>query len=181
MRAVCGRGMMRMKTFVLYMYRLIDKNKVIEDENIFRLSHSPLVAIIESDDPYALTKKQKVEKYKLRPFEIQQNLYDYTIRSSDKFNIRIISIEFDAYIDDELNAELKEAIKQRDYKEVSNIIADIREEGSDIKALIFVYQGREFRVTKFGVAEIDANLNELQDLLINSPIAFITGLKKTLL
>lgn len=62
----------------------------------------------------------------MRPFEIQQNLYDYTIRSSDKFNIRIISIEFDAYIDDELNAELKEAIKQRDYKEVSNIIADIR-------------------------------------------------------
>ena len=122
--------------------------------------------------------KQKVEKYKLRPFEIQQNLYDYTIRSSDKFNIRIISIEFDAYIDDELNAELKEAIKQRDYKEVSNIIADIREEGSDIKALIFVYQGREFRVTKFGVAEIDANLNELQDLLINSPIALITGLKR---
>ncbi|MGF9881271.1 hypothetical protein ABEX39_26550 [Bacillus albus] len=169
-----------MKTFVLYMYRLIDKNKVIDDDNIFRLSHSPLVAVIENDDPYALTRKQKIEKYQLQPFEIQQPLYDYTIRSSDKFNIRIISVEFDSSVDDELDMELKVAIKQKDYKEVAKVINDIRDEGADIKALIFAYSDREFRVTRFGIAEVDANLNELHDLLINSPIALITGIKKTL-
>ncbi|WP_088356749.1 hypothetical protein [Bacillus cereus] len=169
-----------MKTFVLYMYRLIDKYKVVDDENMFRLSHSPLVAVIESDDPYALTRKQKIEKYNLQPFEIQQQLYDYTIRSSDKFGIRIISIELNSPVDDELEEELRQEIKGKHYKEVSNIIADIRNEGVDIKALTFVYQDREFRVTRFGIIEVDANYSELHDIAMNSPIALITGLKKTL-
>lgn len=171
---------MKMKTHVIYLYRTMNSHLTKNDKHVFQLLHSPLIALIDSDDPFELSRQQKIIDYKLIPFEISQKLYDYTVRTSDRYKMRIIDIEFVTDIDNELNTQLRYAIKNNDISKLLNVITVVRSENTDINSLTFKYINREYRVTKFGIVEIDAELDELEDLTVNSPVSILTGLKKTL-
>lgn len=169
-----------MKTFVLHMYRVLDELMQYDDEYVLQLAPAPFVALLESNDPAEPTRQQKVKKYNLRPFEIQQNLMELTIEKAAKNNISILRIEFDFPIDDELEDEFIYAIQNDKFKKIISLINEVREEVSDIKALTFLYNSRQYRVTKYGVVEMDGDFEELSYLTYHSPVALLTGIRQTI-
>lgn len=169
-----------METFVLYLYRTMGEIESYNDDKIISTPSIPLVALLDSNDPAELTRGQKIDKYNLRPFELQQNLIDRSIKLFPKNNVKILNIEFDFTINDQLKEELDEAIRFNDYYKIDNIITEARQEGFDILSIVFLYKSREFRVTKYGLVEINGHLEELASLTYNSPVALLMGTKRDL-
>ncbi|GGB53096.1 hypothetical protein [Fictibacillus barbaricus] len=164
-----------METHVLYLYRSFQTNLHFEDALIKMVDH-PLIAIVQNRLIHS-TREQHIKKYNLLPYEINQSNYDYVLLHSDSLDLHVLDITLDYDIDINLKTELLSAVKERDIKIAINILKDIREE-TDIQSVSFIYKGRQMRVSKFGVIEIDSNYDELQELAIYSPVGILTGVAK---
>ncbi|MDR4927236.1 hypothetical protein [Peribacillus simplex] len=163
-----------METFVLYIYRSI-KNNVIDDKSYLSFGeHLPLIAIVQNELEQN-NRIQKVREYKLQPFEINQKNYNKALLNSEILSFKVLDIEFNDYVDEEEKTELIHLLRKNDWKTAANILKDIREE-MEIESLSFLHKGRHFKISKYGVIEVDAEIYELEELTTKTPVAYITGL-----
>lgn len=165
-----------METFVLYLYRSVISEIPYED-SLLKLSHIPVVAIIQNKLKTS-TRLQKVKKYKLQPYEVKQSNFDYVLLNSDSLISHILDINLDFPIDPDVKSELLAAVKIKNVNLINECINRIRKE-TDIFSISFVYKGRQMRVSKYGVVEIDGEYEELTELALNSPVGIITGIRNT--
>lgn len=170
-----------MRTYVVYFYLAIGamRNSLKNDDDLFVLGSSPLVGLIDHPGIQGNSRKERVTNLKLRPFEIQQDRLDGIIKFAPNLDMKILDIEFDnSGIDPDLEEEIYDAINAQNNTELLQLVHEARAEGHDIFAITFLYAGRQYRVTKYAVAEISGEWNELPSLAETSPISFIAGLKK---
>ncbi|MEE4465802.1 hypothetical protein V2S84_27350, partial [Azotobacter chroococcum] len=99
------------------------------------------------------------------------------ISKSEKLNIQILKVEFDD-IDYELEEEFKDALRGRSTSHIYEIAEIIRSENVDISAVTFNFRGRQYRVTKYAVAEIIGDWDEIPSLTLETPLAMVIGFKK---
>lgn len=152
-----------------YYYIIGDREGIINTDNFFVLDSYPVAGLTNPSD-------SKRSKLNLRPIELQQNNLYSLISNFEKLNIQILKVEFDD-IDYELEEELKEALSERSSR-LSELTGVIRSENVDIRAITFNYNHRQYRVTKYAVAEIIGEWDEIPFLTLNTPLAMVTGLKK---
>lgn len=160
-----------MRVHVLYFYQQIN-NLTQNDVQDGLILHSPLVASIDR------TIKKSIAT-KVRPFELQQDRLLGLVENSELLGIKITDIEFTQDLDPDIEEDLKTSIQNQDLKKVKVIIDEIAKEYYvDILALSYLQDGRPYRITKYAVAEIPAEHQELQSLAFSPPIAFATGISK---
>ncbi|MFB5676449.1 hypothetical protein ACE3NQ_08610 [Paenibacillus terreus] len=159
-----------MEKHVVYFYYTIgERSGRIISDSFFVLDSYPVAGLTNPSD-------SKKINLNLRPFELQQNNLYSLISHCEELNIQILKVEFDD-IDFELEEELKEVLSERPSYlfELTNVI---RSENIDIRAITFNYNDRQYRVTKYAVAEIIGDWDEIPFLTLNTPLAMVTGLKK---
>ncbi|GIP40776.1 hypothetical protein J31TS4_40560 [Paenibacillus sp. J31TS4] len=160
-----------MQTYVVYLYQMIGKytNPHIE-ENYFVLDSFPIAGLLNP-------RTSMQTGLKLRPFEIQQDNLHLLVKNADKLAIKILRIEFDDDIDPDLEDDLKIALNEIDQVRVAGCLELIRSQNIEIKSVTFLYKARQYRVTKYAVAEISALWEEVPMLTVSSPLAMVTGMK----
>lgn len=166
-----------MQTYVVYFYHALGNvgNIIAENKDeSFRLESSSLIGITNRKFLELNHNNGNV----LRPFEIQQDRLDALISMASNLKVQILKIEFDQIIDPELDEELSILLFEHRYEQLSRIIDDLHNNGVDIFAITFMFEGRQFRVTKYAVAEMTGEWNEIPMLAANSPVAFIAGVKR---
>ncbi|MCU7756895.1 hypothetical protein N7988_28110 (plasmid) [Bacillus cereus] len=163
-----------MRTHVLYFYQKI---KCLDSDDLksadILTQSSPLVASVDK----AIRKNNERLSAKLRPFELQQDRLLSLIQNADYLGIQVLDIEFTEEIDLELRDELNEALLTNDKFYINRMLSMILKNGHDIFAISYLENGRTFRITKFAVAEIPAEINELASLAFSLPIELATGIK----
>jgi hypothetical protein len=163
-----------METFVLYLYRSIKKNFIKDDSYLSFGEHLPLIAIIQNGiEPK--TRYQKVNRYNLQPFEINQINYDKVLINSKDLSITILDIEFNELVDEEEMTTLIHSLQSKQLTKACETLKELRKE-MEIESLSFLFRGRHIKVSKYGVIQMDAEIQELKSLTMNSPIAYIAGL-----
>lgn len=168
-----------METFVLYLYRSVNSKSLFAKTNndssyLSFGGHLPLIAIIDKEFEKDI-KIQKLRRYNLQPFEINQNNYDRALLNSESLSFTVLDIEFNELIDEEEKYELIRALQRKQWNKALDILKDIREE-TEIESLSFLFKERHFKISKYGVLEVDGEKEELEDLTTKSPVAYITGL-----
>ncbi|WP_242304352.1 hypothetical protein [Bacillus cereus group sp. BfR-BA-01350] len=163
-----------MRTHVLYFYQQIQclNNDDLKSADILTQS-SPLVASVDK----AIRNTNEQLRAKLRPFELQQDRLFSLIKNADYLNIKILVIEFTEEIDSDLQDELDEAFLTQNINNIIEVLNIILSNGHDILAVSYIQNGRNLRITKFAVAEIPAEINELPSLAFSLPIELATGVK----
>ena len=165
-----------METFVLYLYRSIIGNYPKEDHLMKIGTGYPLIAIIQNKLD-TVTLSEQIKRFNLQPFEIQQKNYDTVLLNAENMNVRILDIQFDELIDPDVKHELVQALNSSKYEVASTLLGEIREE-NDIATVSFLFKGRDYKVSKYGVVELDGEYQELENLTATTPVAVITGMKK---
>jgi hypothetical protein len=167
-----------METFVLYLYRAVNNKslflKTNNDSSYLSFGgHLPLIAIIDNEFEKDI-KLQTLRRYKLQPFEINQNNYDRALLNSENLSFTVLDIEFNEHIDEDEKYELIRALQRQQLNKALDILKDIREE-TEIESLSFLFKGRHFKISKYGVLEVDGEKEELEALTTKTPVAYITG------
>lgn len=168
-----------MQTYLLYLYQTIDSSLLDDvDKGILKSKTSNLIAITNTGFSDNGERRKLVKDYNLLPFEIEQENFDMTILRSLNENIFIHSIKFESRPDCELEQELNSYVKTGDFENALILVNRIRAEMSDVKSLGFVYKNRLINVDKYGVVELEGEIDELSELAFESPVAYLTGIKE---
>ncbi len=164
--------MRKVRVHVLYFYQEIGKIKPNEI-NDGLIHNSPLIASVDK----TIKRLDYGLSHKVRPFELQQDRLIGLVTKSKSLGIDITGVEFVNDIDQEITEELIYALSIQDFKKVKELLYEVSLHfETDILAVTYVQEGRHYRLTKHAVAEIPADLNELQNLAFSAPIAFATGI-----
>jgi len=171
-----------MRTHVVHLYESIGnmKNDFSHfSEDLFAFDSFPVVGIVSNDSLNMPSRQTIVKELKLKPFEIIQDHFDLFIKKADKLGVKLQKIEFTHEIEFELEEEIDDALYNNDYEEIFKIIKQIRNEHVDIFSISFFYEGNRYRMTKHAVAEVlGESSNEIPNIIIQSPLSLIAGLKK---
>ena len=170
-----------MRTHVVHLYESIgniDDTINNYEHNLFALNPIPIVGIISSNSLDIPSRQTIIKQLKLKPFEILQNHFDLFISKAIQLNVSIQSIEFTEELDFDLQEELDSALESKDYKGVSKILSEIRDEHVDVFSISFIFQRKTYKMTKYAVAEIIGESNEIPMLISQSPLSLIAGFKK---
>ncbi|BCB39523.1 hypothetical protein BCJMU51_4442 [Bacillus cereus] len=170
-----------MQTFLMYIYRVPKATMGLrDDESIIQFPPSSLVGVVQAKDPLAPTRKSKIEKYNLKPFQIDQELFYLVINQAKELSMQIINIYFRDELEEELEDELQEAIDENNIDKLLLLIIENRKSNNEIDKLAFFYKGRNYSVGKYGIIEVDGDRDSIYELTMNSPVSRILGIKKIL-
>ncbi|MCY8915673.1 hypothetical protein MOE20_06520 [Bacillus atrophaeus] len=147
-------------------------------ENCFPLDFLPVVALLDNTSVEVPSRKKLVERLNLKPFEILQDHFDLFIKAAEKLKVQIMDIKFTEEIDQELEEDLNESIGNKDYKKVYSFVKEVRLEDIDIFSLTYIHDSISYTITKYAVAEFIGDSNKIPEIIIQSPLSFIAGLKK---
>jgi len=164
-----------METFVLYIFRSISKEYPSE-ESLLELGNSDYLVAVIQNRLNSTTLKQQINRYNLQPFEILQNNYDIALLNANKLGISISDVHFDGPIDPEIKHDLLKYFNNYEHERASETLKEVRKD-YDIDAVSFVFKNRDFKISKYGVVEIDGEFQELNSLTADTPVAVITGAK----
>jgi predicted house-cleaning noncanonical NTP pyrophosphatase (MazG superfamily) len=170
-----------MRTHVVHLYERV--GNIANDfgrfsKNLFALDSFPIVGIVTDSSIDTPSRQVIVKELRLKPFEIVQNHFDLFIKKANQLKVSIQRVEFTDDITDDLEEEIKNALDTKDYEELFKLIKEVRDEHIDIFSVSFFYEGKSHRMTKYAVAEVLGESHEIPDIIMESPLSLIAGLKK---
>lgn len=165
----------------VHLYEILASNTIensITSDNCFQLDSVPVVALLDSTSIEVPSRTKLVKQLNLKPFEILQDHFDLFIKAAEKLNVQINDIKFTDEIDHDLEDDLKQSIDIRDYKKTHSLVKEIRLDDIDIFSLTYIHETNDYTITKYAVAEFAGDSNKIPEIIIQSPLSFIAGLKK---
>lgn len=162
-----------MQTYVIHLYLTINQSEPIKDgTSFFKLPSFPIAGFIDNTSAF-----KNDLPFKIRPFELQQdNLYAFIMNAS-RLGAKILKIEFDDSIDQDLVDDIHDLIRQGELTQHNLLIEPLHYDDIEIKAVSFLYEGRQYRITKYAVVEIMGEWEEMSYLTETTPLAYVTGIK----
>ncbi len=168
----------------IHVVHLYEKVANIQDtisnfsDELFTFDSLPVVGIISNNSIDVPSRQTIIKTLRLKPFEIIQKHFDLFIKNSKKLKVTLEKIEFTNQIEFDLEEEINDAIDERNYEVLFKLIKEVRDDHVDIFSISFIYEGNSYRMTKYAVAEVLGEQNEVPDIIENSPLSLIAGLKK---
>lgn len=161
-----------METYVVYLYLALNQAKSLITDRFFKLNSYPIAGLIRPAPELT-----KMLPFKVRPFEIQQDNLYMLVYTASFLGARILKIELDESIDPDIYEEINLHLRTQNIKQLSLLIEHLQADEIEITAVSFLYEGRQFRITKYAVVEMVGEWDELPSLTEDTPIAYVTGIK----
>ena len=169
-----------MQKYVVHLYEKLSNipDDIKLSEECISLSPSPVIGIVSNNSLEKPSRKTLINGLNLRPFEIIQNQFDLFIKRAKRFGVKIQEIEFTEEIDIENEEGIETSIQDGNYEELLRIVKDIRRDNIDIFAISYLYEGKPQRMSKYAVAEMLGEEDEIPQIILNSPLSVIAGLRQ---
>ncbi|MEM4996343.1 hypothetical protein WKH56_27560 [Priestia sp. SB1] len=170
-----------MRTHVVHLYEKIGSvatNFTNFSESLFTLGSFPVIAMVTNNSLELPSRQTLIKQFNLKPFEIIQGHFDLFIKKSNSLDVYLKDIMFTDEIEIDLEEAIEEALRNKDYDELYDLIKEVREEHTDIFSISFIYEQKLYRMTKYAVAEVLGETNDIPNIIVQSPLSLIAGLKK---